>query len=135
MLTRAPNQNRPSSVVDHVHSFYFSRGVSPCYSGPSCRRTPDVEPASYIRTPTTSTATFTVKVLRRRGGPNGRLVEASWRAYVCSSDIAGILHPSPSELIVVHPHGRVEVAASALRILWRSDSDSFTGVRPAMEES
>src|SRR5687768_9997749 len=43
------------------------------------------------------------------------VVDAFGRAYVGSCDAAGIPRPSPSELIVVHPDGRTEVADSAMR--------------------
>src|SRR6266487_453963 len=43
------------------------------------------------------------------------VVDGSGRAYVNSTDAAGMPRPAPSEQMVVHPDGRVEVADSAMR--------------------
>ncbi len=46
---------------------------------------------------------------------NELVVDGSGRAYVNSTDAAGMPRPAPSEQMVVHPDGRVEVADSAMR--------------------
>jgi sugar lactone lactonase YvrE len=48
-------------------------------------------------------------------GCNDMVVDQAGRAYVGSCDLAGIPRPSPSELVVVHPDGRAEVADPAMR--------------------
>ncbi len=46
---------------------------------------------------------------------NDMVVDASGRAYVGSADVENIPDSAPSELIVVHPDGRTEVADTAVR--------------------
>jgi sugar lactone lactonase YvrE len=46
---------------------------------------------------------------------NDMVVDAHGRAYVGSCDVAGLPAPAVSELIVVHPDGRAEVADPAMR--------------------
>jgi sugar lactone lactonase YvrE len=48
-------------------------------------------------------------------GCNDMVVDGAGRAYVGSCDLAGIPRPSVSELLVVHPGGRVEVGDAAMR--------------------
>lgn len=46
---------------------------------------------------------------------NDMVIDPSGRAYVGSADVANIPNSAPSELIVVHPDGTIEVADAALR--------------------
>lgn len=46
---------------------------------------------------------------------NDMVVDAHGRAYVGSCDVTGLPQPAQSELLVVHPDGRAEVADPAMR--------------------
>lgn len=46
---------------------------------------------------------------------NDMVIDTSGRAYVGSADVANIPDSAPSELIVVHPDGHIEVADPAVR--------------------